>query len=124
VRLKTQRQVLIVDDQPSLRRALSRTLALLGFGTMEARTGEEAIDVLRAAHCDVVLLDIDMPGMGGIEACRKLRRKCPSIQMVILTVLDKREDKVKAFDAGANAYLTKPYSVRDLLALIRLGASI
>jgi two-component system, OmpR family, KDP operon response regulator KdpE len=122
--LKTKAQVLIVDDEPSIRRALRTTLALLGFATMEAPTGEEALAMLHADHCAVVLLDIDMPGMGGIETCRELRRKYPSIQIVILTIRDREEDRVKGLDAGANAYLTKPYSVRELLAIIGPRTSV
>jgi two-component system KDP operon response regulator KdpE len=104
--LKTpQGKVLIVDDEPSFRRVLRATLAALGFEVLEASTGEQALALLGAERCDVVLLDIDLPGMGGIEVCRELRRKDPRVQIMMLTVRDGEEDKVKAFDAGADDYV-------------------
>jgi two-component system KDP operon response regulator KdpE len=118
--LKTpQGKVLIVDDEPSFRRVLRATLAALGFEVLEASTGEQALALLGAERCDVVLLDIDMPGMGGIEVCRELRRKDPRVQIMMLTVRDGEEDKVKAFDAGADDYVAKPFSLPELLARLR-----
>jgi two-component system KDP operon response regulator KdpE len=117
-----QGKVLIVDDEPTLRRALCATLAVLGFEIREASTGEQALGLLGPDRCDVVLLDVDMPGMGGIEACRELRRKDPHIQIMMLSVRNSEDDKVRAFAAGADDYVTKPFSVPELLA--RIGAAV
>jgi two-component system KDP operon response regulator KdpE len=110
---------MIVDDEPSFRRALSLTLAALGFEITEASTGEQALTLFGADRCDVVLLDVDMPGMGGIEACRELRQRDPRLQIMMLTVRDGQEDKVQAFDAGADDYVTKPFTMPELLAHLR-----
>jgi two-component system KDP operon response regulator KdpE len=118
--LKTpQGKILIVDDEPSLRRVLRTTLAVHGFEIVEASTGEEALVLVGTGRCDVVLLDIDMPGIGGMEACRELRRRDPCLQIMILSVRDREEDKVKAFDAGADDYVAKPFSVSEFLARLR-----
>ena len=117
-----QGKVLIVDDQTSFRRVLRLTLALEGFEITEASTGEEALALLDIGHYEAVLLDIDMPGMGGIETCRELRRRNPSLPILMLTVRDQPEDKAEAFDAGANDYMTKPFLISDLVA--RLSAAV
>ena len=91
----------------------------LGFNTSDASTGEEALALLEADHYDVVVLDLEMPGMGGIEACRKMQAITPRPAVVMLTVRDGEDDKAKALEAGAAAYLTKPCHFRDLVARIR-----
>jgi two-component system KDP operon response regulator KdpE len=96
------------------------SLAALGFETAEAATGEEALALLQAAHYDVVILDVEMPGMGGIEACREMQAISPRPAVVMLTVRDGQHDKDKAFEAGAVDYLTKPCRFGDLIARIRL----
>jgi two-component system KDP operon response regulator KdpE len=112
-------KILIVDDEPAFRRVLRTTLAALGFEIVEASTGEQALVLVGTDRCDVVLLDIDMPGMGGIEACRELRRKDPRLQIMMLTVRNGEEDKVKAFDAGADDYVAKPFPFSEFLARLR-----
>jgi two-component system KDP operon response regulator KdpE len=114
-----QGKILIVDDEPSFRRALRTTLAAMGFEIAEASTGEQALTLFGADRCAVVLLDIDMPGMGGIEACRELRRRDARLQIMMLTVRDGQEDKARAFDAGADDYVTKPFAMPELLARLR-----
>jgi two-component system, OmpR family, KDP operon response regulator KdpE len=111
--------VLIVDDDTSVRRALHITLHTLGFSTSEACGGEEALQMARTAPYDVVLLDINMPGMDGLETCRRLRRLLPRIAILMLTVRDSEEDKVDALDAGADDYITKPFHIRELTARVR-----
>ena len=91
----------------------------MGFGIGEACSGEDALTVLRTASHDVVLMDLNMPGMGGVEACRRIRREFPQISILVLTVRDTEEDKVEALDAGADDYITKPFQVRELTARIR-----
>lgn len=112
-------KILIVDDDASVRRALHTTLQTLGFSTSEASGGEEAILLARTAPCDVVLLDINMPGLDGLETCRQLRRLFPCIAILMLTVRDGEDDKVQALDAGADDYVTKPFHIRELTARVR-----
>jgi two-component system, OmpR family, KDP operon response regulator KdpE len=112
-------KVLIVDDEPSIRRAIRTTFGTLGFDISEAMNGEQALPLLRAANFDAVLLDSNMPGMGGLEACREIRRRFPRIAVLMLTVRDSEDDKVEALDAGADDYVTKPFPVRELVARVR-----
>jgi two-component system, OmpR family, KDP operon response regulator KdpE len=112
-------KILIVDDDASVRRALHTTLRTLGFGTSEASGGEEAMLLARTAPYDVVLLDINMPGLDGLETCRQLRRLLPRIAILMLTVRDGEDDKVQALDAGADDYVTKPFHIRELTARVR-----
>jgi two-component system KDP operon response regulator KdpE len=112
-------KVLIVDDEPSIRRAIRTTFGTLGFDISEAMNGEQALPLLRAANFDAVLLDLNMPGMGGLEACREIRRQFPRIAVLMLTVRDSEDDKVEALDAGADDYVTKPFPVRELVARVR-----
>jgi len=111
--------VLVVDDEMSIRRALHTTLQKLGFKTVEAARGEEALSLLRTTTFDAVLLDINMPGMNGIDACRKMRALYPRIPILMLTVRDSEDDKVEALDAGADDYITKPFQLRELTARMR-----
>jgi two-component system KDP operon response regulator KdpE len=112
-------KVLIVDDDMAIRRALRNTLHGMGFDVDDASSGEAALDLVRAAEYDVVLLDINMPGMGGIRACHEIRRSLPLLGILMLTVRDREEDKVTALDAGADDYITKPFNTRELAARIR-----
>lgn len=114
-----QGAILIVDDDGSVRRALHTTLQTLGFSTSEAASGEEALELARAAPYDVVLLDFNMPGMDGLETCRRLRKAFPRIAILMLTVRDDEEDKVQALEAGADDYVTKPFHIRELAARVR-----
>jgi two-component system, OmpR family, KDP operon response regulator KdpE len=115
----SQGTILIVDDDASVRRALHTTLRTLGFSTAEASGGEEALLLARANRYDVVLLDVNMPGLDGLETCRRLRRQLPRSAILMLTVLDSEEDKVSALEAGADDYVTKPFHIRELTARIR-----
>jgi two-component system, OmpR family, KDP operon response regulator KdpE len=112
-------EILIADDALDLRRALRASLSALGFEITEASNGEQAIQAAAGHPFDVVLLDINMPGMGGVEACRKIRESHPSQQVLMLTVRDSEADKIKALDAGADDYVTKPFSIPELAARIR-----
>src|ERR1700733_14061329 len=111
--------ILIVDDDASVRRALRTTLQTLGFSTSEAEGGEQALVLSRATPYDVVLLDINMPGVDGHETCRQLREMHPRIAILMLTVRDSEEDKVQALEAGADDYVTKPFHIRELTARVR-----
>ena len=115
----SQGKVLIVDDDASIRRALHTTLSALGFEIEEASSGEQSVSFVRTEHYDAVLLDINMPGVGGIETCRMLRRLAPSLPILMLTVRDSADDKIDALDAGADDYITKPFHVGELTARVR-----
>ncbi len=116
---ESQGDILIVDDDPSVRRALHTTLQTLGFQTFEASGGDEALALARTIPYDVVLLDVNMPGMDGLETCRQLRRLLPRVAILMLTVRDSEEDKVQALEAGADDYVTKPFHIRELTARLR-----
>jgi len=111
--------VLIVDDEPSLRKVLRTSLSAGGFTVEEARSGEEALGVAQHKAFDLVLLDINMPGIGGVEACRRLRDLSPRAGIVMVTVRDQEDDKVQALEAGADDYITKPFRLRELIARLR-----
>ena len=111
-------RILVVDDQPQMRRFMRTTLTSAGYEIDDAKTGEEALVKLREFHPDLVLLDINMPGMGGLAACREIRSGT-SIGIIMLTVRNSEADKVAALDAGADDFVTKPFSTPELLARIR-----
>ncbi len=111
-------RVLIVDDEPQLRRIMRTALGANGYEPYEARTGEEALDVLHEFNPDVILLDMNMPGMGGMAACRQIRT-ASEVAIIVLSVRDSEADKIAALDAGADDYITKPFSVNELMARIR-----
>jgi two-component system KDP operon response regulator KdpE len=110
--------ILVVDDEPQLRRAMKATLTDLGYSVMEAKTGEEALEVLRHEPADLILLDLNMPGIGGLETCRALRENFDT-PIIILSVRNTERDKVQALDAGADDFVTKPFGIQELLARIR-----
>jgi len=112
-------KVLVVEDDSGIRQSLFETLGALGFAVGEASTGEEALQRLRMVDYDVVLLDINMPGMGGMETCRRIAQQDPGLPIVVLTVRDEESDKVDALDAGADDYVTKPFQIRELTARLR-----
>jgi two-component system KDP operon response regulator KdpE len=112
-------KILVVDDEASVRRALHSTLFSLGFDIGEASSGEEAIAICRIVRYDGVLLDINMPGKGGIETCRELGRLVPGMAILMLSVNDDQERKIEALEAGADDYVTKPFHVGELTARIR-----
>jgi len=113
-------RVLVVDDEPAMRRGLRTSLSANGYAVEEARNGEEAIRSVRERPADLVLLDVSMPGIGGLETCRRIRSTTPSVGIVMVTVRDAEHDTIQALEAGADDYITKPFRVRELIA--RLGA--
>jgi two-component system, OmpR family, KDP operon response regulator KdpE len=112
-------KLLIVDDETAIRWALRKTLQRMNFEIAEAESGEEAIALVRTVRFDAVLLDIGMPGMDGIEVCRRLRKLMPLLGIVMLTVRNSEEDKIQSLDAGADDYITKPFHVGELAARLR-----
>jgi len=111
--------VLVVDDEASFRRVLRTSLAAGGFAVEEARSGEEAVAILAQSVFHLVLLDINMPGIGGVETCREIRSHMPGIGIVMVTVQDGESEMVRAFEAGADDYVIKPIRLRELVARLR-----
>jgi two-component system KDP operon response regulator KdpE len=109
-------KVLVVDDEVAMRRGMCVSLKARGYAVDEASTGEEAIESFLERRPDLVLLDIKMPGMTGVETCRRMRSEAPNAAIVMLSVRDTEEDTVQALEAGADDYITKPFRVRELLA--------
>ena len=114
----TSARILVVDDEPQIRRVMRTTLVARGYVVSTARNGEEALEKVREERYDLVLLDINMPGIGGMEACRIIRSQS-DIPIVILSIRNAEKEKVEALDAGADDYVTKPFSMPELLARIR-----
>src|SRR4051794_34679554 len=112
-------RVLVVDDEPAIRRALRPPLEALGFEVTEVSRGEKALQVLRAENFDCVLLDVNMPGIGGVETLKRIRVFAPRLPVLMLTVRDSEDEKVRALEMGADDYVTKPFSVRELVARMR-----
>jgi two-component system KDP operon response regulator KdpE len=111
-------RILVVDDDPQIRRAMKATLTARGYEVSDARTGDEALDKLRAEAYDLILLDVNMPGSSGMEICRVIR-STSDVAIIMLTVNNTEKSKVEALDAGADDYVTKPFSMPELLARIR-----
>jgi DNA-binding response OmpR family regulator len=110
-------RILVVDDESQIRRVMRAILIPQGFDVDDAKSGDEALDRLRSAKYDLVLLDIDMPGMTGFETCRAIRA-VSEIPIFMLTGRSSEKYRVEAFDAGADDYITKPFSTPELLARI------
>jgi two-component system KDP operon response regulator KdpE len=111
-------RILVVDDDPQIRRVLKTTLIAQGYEIRDARNGEEALDRVREEKFDLIILDMNMPGMGGIETCQTIRATS-DVAIIMLTVRNSEADKVGALDVGADDYITKPFSLPELLARIR-----
>ncbi len=114
----TTGHILIVDDEPQIRRVMKSTLVANGYEVSDARTGEEALERIREDRYDLILLDINMPGIGGLETCREIRAVSEAA-IIMLTVRSGEHDKVDALNAGADDYVTKPFSTPELIARIR-----
>jgi two-component system, OmpR family, response regulator MprA len=112
-------RILVVDDEPAVRRAVRRALSLEGYEVRVAREGLEALDVLASEQIDAVVLDVLMPGLDGVEVCRRIRAEGDSTPVLMLTVRNLVADRVAGLDAGADDYLTKPFALQELLARLR-----
>ena len=111
-------KILVVDDDPQIRRVMKATLVGHNYEVIEARTGEDALEKAPQEMPNLILLDMNMPGIGGLETCRSIRAGS-DIPVIILSVRNTEKDKVAALDAGADDYVTKPFSIEELLARIR-----
>ncbi|MBE3577854.1 MAG: response regulator transcription factor [Limnochordales bacterium] len=112
-------KVLVVDDEPSIVELVRFALAREGFASVAASDGQDALDKVEAEHPDLVLLDLMLPKVGGLDVCRILRQKHPSLPIIILTARGDETDKVLGLELGADDYITKPFSPRELVARVR-----
>ena len=112
------RTILVVDDEPTLRETLAEALEADGLRVITAADGREALERFRADPPDLVLLDLMLPQVSGIEVCRIMRRES-AVPIIMLTAKDSEIDKVVGLELGADDYVTKPFSLRELLARIR-----
>ncbi|HTZ33843.1 MAG TPA: response regulator transcription factor [Methylomirabilota bacterium] len=110
--------ILVVDDEPQIRRVLRSTLSFRGYTISEAASGEEALELVPKLKPDLILLDVNLPGISGVDTCREIRRSSDA-PIIMLTVRNAERDKVVALDAGADDYVTKPFGIEELLARIR-----
>lgn len=115
---KVSAKILVVDDDPQVRRAFRAILSSQGCSVVEARDGNEALDEIKADAPDLVLLDINMPGIDGFETCKQIRA-FSDVPIIVVTVRGAENDKVIALDAGADDYIVKPFGTQELLARIR-----
>ncbi len=112
-------RLLIVDDDPELRNFLVTELSVEGYGCKEAATGQQALSQIRAEHWDLILLDWTLPDFNGVEVCRRMRQGGISTPVLMITARDEVRERVEALDSGADDYLTKPFSIEELLARVR-----
>jgi two-component system KDP operon response regulator KdpE len=111
-------KILVIDDEPQIRRVMRVILSGENYEVLEARSGDAALLRFRESLPDLVLLDLNMPGMSGLETCRAIREGS-DVPIIVLTVRHEEEEKVEALDAGADDYVTKPFGKQELLARIR-----
>jgi len=112
-------RILIIEDEPDLRKGLEVNLAREGFKVFQANNGESGISLVIKHNPDLILLDVMMPGMNGIDVCREIRRKGIETPIIMLTARSDEIDRVVGLEVGADDYVTKPFSVRELVARIR-----
>ncbi|BCL79436.1 DNA-binding response regulator [Ktedonobacteria bacterium brp13] len=117
---KSGARILIVDDEIEILRALHRSLAAHGYDIFEASNGEEALEAVAHSRPDLILLDLGLPGISGLEVCRRVREQS-SLPIIVLSVKDTEHDKVLALDLGADDYISKPFGMNEVLARVRVA---
>jgi two-component system KDP operon response regulator KdpE len=117
-RLTGKGNILVVDDEPQIARVLKTTLSSHGYGTRTAADGDEALQVMKDWSPDLIITDLRMPNMDGLDLCRHVREKS-QVPIIVLSVKGEERTKVEALDAGADDYVTKPFNVNELLARVR-----
>jgi two-component system, OmpR family, KDP operon response regulator KdpE len=110
--------VLVVDDEAQMRRVLRASLVVHGYEVVEAASGEEALRTLNNEPCDLVLLDLNLPGIDGIDTCRAIRTNS-DVPVIVVSIRDSEQDRAAALAAGANDYVTKPFSFDTILSRIQ-----
>ena len=113
-------RILVVDDEIEIVRALERSLAAHGFEVFTAGSGEEALDAISHHRPDLMLLDLGLPGMSGLEVCKQVRAQS-NLPIIVLSVKDTEHDKVQALDLGADDYVSKPFGMNEVLARVRVA---
>jgi DNA-binding response OmpR family regulator len=114
-------RILIADDEPAIVMAVQGELAFEGYEVYVAGSGPDAVAMARSSRPDVLLLDLMLPGMNGFEVCRTLRPERSDLWIIMLTVRGQEADRVTGFEAGADDYVTKPFSLRELVGRIKVG---
>ncbi len=113
-----ERRILLVDDEPGLRRTLSDRLRKEGYGVETAANGTSALDLARKSHFDLIILDLNLPAKDGLHVCHELRREGQNVAVLMLTARDSIADKITGLKSGADDYMTKPFESAELLARI------
>ena len=111
--------ILVVDDEPSIRELLSASLRFAGFDVLAAADGREALDHQSGAHIDIAVLDIMLPDADGFTILRRLREHDPELPVLFLTARDDVKDKIQGLTVGGDDYITKPFSLEEVVARIR-----
>ena len=114
----TNRTILLIDDEPQIRRVLRASLSAQHANVLDVQSGKEALELLRERTVDLILLDLNMPGMGGLETCRAIRNGW-DVPIIVVSVQESERDKIAALDAGADDFVSKPFSFDELMARIR-----
>ena len=114
-----QTKVLVVDDEPGVRTSVVRALALEGFEVSEAEDGDTALELMTGEPFDALVLDLSMPGVDGLEVCRRLRKGGERTAILMLTARDAVDDRVSGLEAGADDYVVKPFALKELIARLR-----
>jgi two-component system KDP operon response regulator KdpE len=117
---KSGARILVVDDEIEILRALQRNLTAHGYEVFTARSGEQALDEIAMHRPDLMLLDLGLPGISGLEVCKKVRAES-SLPIIVVSVKDTERDKVSALDLGADDYVSKPFGMDEVLARIRVS---
>ena len=117
---KNGASILVVDDEREIVRALQRALRAHGYNVLTASSGEDAVETVAKQRPDLLLLDLLLPGMSGLEVCRQVRAKS-NVPIIVLSVKEAERDKVEALDLGADDYVAKPFGVDEVLARVRVA---
>jgi two-component system KDP operon response regulator KdpE len=117
---ETKQNILVVDDEPQITRVLRTALAGHGYNVRTASDGDEALEIMRDWKPELVITDLSMPNMGGLELCRRIRSKM-AVPIIVLSVRGEEKPKVEALDSGADDYVTKPFNMNELVARVRAG---
>src|SRR6266496_56266 len=119
---KSGARIVVVDDEIEILRALQRSLTAHGYEVFTASTGEEALEAIIHYRPDLMLLDLGLPGVSGLEVCKRVRTQS-NLPIIVLSVKDTERDKVLALDLGADDYVSKPFGMNEVLARIRVARS-
>ncbi len=118
---KGKARILVIDDETEIVRILQRSLAAHGYDVHTANSGEKALEVIEHSRPDLLLLDLGLPGMDGLEVCKRVRAKSNLPPIIVISVRDTEREKVQALDLGADDYISKPFGMNEVLARIRVA---